>query len=348
MYFKITLILLFTNILSFGYAQTTTSYKVITIGFYNLENLFDTINDPKTFDDDRTPDGKDHWTEAIYRKKLKNMASAIVAIGSDLTKSPPAILGVAEVENKKVLEDLIQQEAMASYRYGIIHHDSPDRRGIDVALLYRKDIFRPIQSMTRPVLLYDQKTGKRVYTRDQLVVTGYLENELLHIIVNHWPSRRGGEARSKYKRNKAARITRNIIDSLLFKDPYAKIITMGDFNDGPKNESIREVLNTSNTINTLSDSRQFNPFEEILSNGTGSLAWGDSWNLFDQVLLSKALMKTDYKTFQYYKAQVYAKKFLTTANGSYKGYPFRSFANGRFTGGYSDHFPVCVYLIKKK
>ncbi|WP_378186089.1 endonuclease/exonuclease/phosphatase family protein [Aquimarina sp. W85] len=348
MNYNFTLVICLLSVFYNSSCQESTSFKILTVGFYNLENLFDTLDDPKTFDDDRTPDGKDHWTEEVYQQKLKNMASAILTIGSDLAKAPPAVLGVAEVENRKVLYDLIQQEALVPYKYDIIHYDSPDRRGIDVALLYRKEIFRPITSTTYPVLLYDQKNGKRIYTRDQLLITGYFENERMHFIVNHWPSRRGGEVSSSYKRKKAAFVNRNIIDSILYDNPYAKIISMGDFNDGPRNKSIVEVLNTSSRSEHLTDKMLFNPFNKLLSDGIGSLAWGDSWNLFDQILVSKSFIASKYETFEFYKAEVCNKKFLTTSTGNYKGYPFRSFANGNFTGGYSDHYPVCIYLIKKK
>ena len=236
-------IVLLTLSLTVSFGQNTKTYKVNTIAFYNLENLFDTENDPITFDDDRTPDGKDHWTEKIYRDKLKNMAKVIAEIGADVSGTTPAIIGVCEIENRKVLEDLVNQEPLVKKDYGIIQFDSPDRRGIDVALLYKKKLFTPTNYKVKELLIYDDNDkSKRVFTRDQLVVSGVLDGEKIHLIVNHWPSRSGGEKRSRSKRIKAAKLNRQIIDSLFSEDPYAKVITLGDFNDDPTSPSIKDHL----------------------------------------------------------------------------------------------------------
>ncbi len=174
-----------------GFSQVKQEYKINTIAFYNLENLFHPDDDPVTFDDDRTPNGKDHWTYEIYKKKLQNMAKVIAMIGADIAQNSPAILGVAEIENRKVLEDLVNEPEILHKNYGIVHFDSPDRRGIDVGLLYQKALFKPTSTKTHELVIYDAKTSKRIYTRDQLVVSGYFDGDLIHIIVNHWPSRRG-------------------------------------------------------------------------------------------------------------------------------------------------------------
>ena len=161
----------------------------------------------------------------------------------DVTKNAPALIGVAEIENRKVLEDLANESTLLPKDYGIVQFDSPDRRGIDVALLYQKSLFRPINTSAHELFLYDDNDReKRVYTRDQLLVSGYLDGDLIHVIVNHWPSRSGGEARSRYKREKAAELNKKIIDSLFDIDPYAKIITMGDLNDDPDNISVKKIL----------------------------------------------------------------------------------------------------------
>ncbi len=333
---------------SFLYAQETKEYLIHTIAFYNLENLFDPADDPVTFDDDRTPTGKDHWTYEIYLDKLKNMARVISDIGTDLTKNSPVIIGVAEIENRKVLEDLVNEKALFSKNYGIIQFDSPDRRGIDVGLLYQKSLFKPRNSSKHEVLIYDLNTGKRIYTRDQLLVSGYLDGDLIHIIVNHWPSRRGGEAKSRYKRNKAAIVTKKIIDSLFSIDPYAKIITMGDFNDDPHSPSIKKIVSAASNKKDISLKGLYNPMAKLAKKGIGSLAWADRWNIFDQIIISEALLRKDYATYQYYKAGIYNAAYLTTKKGKYKGYPYRSFSNGVYTGGYSDHYPVYLYLIKEK
>ena len=330
------------------FGQKKQDFKVVTVAFYNLENLFDTINDPITFDDDRTPEGKDHWTEAIYKDKLKNMAGVIAGIGAEVAQNSPVIVGVAEIENHQVLEDLISQPVLLEDNYGIVHYDSPDRRGIDVALLYQKDIFKVIKSKVYELRLYDaEEPDKRVYTRDQLLVSGLLDGDKVHILVNHWPSRRGGEARSSYKREAAAALNRKIIDSIQSSVPNAKIMTMGDFNDDPTNLSIKNVLDAKGEREQVKSMGFFNPMEAIFKTGTGTLAYRDNWNLFDQIILSAPLLDNDFKTYCFYKAGIYNKAFLSNPTGRYKGYPYRSFANGSYTGGYSDHFPVYVYLIKQ-
>ena len=341
----IVLILTITTVFS----QEKKAYKVNTVAFYNLENLFDTENDPLTYDDDRTPDGKDHWTEEIYQDKLKNMAKVMAEIGAEVSGSAPTIIGVCETENRKVLEDLVNQETLVEQDYGIIQFDSPDRRGIDVALLYKKKLFTPTHYKAKELLIYDDNDkSKRVFTRDQLVVSGMLDGEKIHLIVNHWPSRSGGEKRSRSKRIKAAKLNRQIIDSIFSDDPYAKIITMGDFNDDPTNPSVKDHLNAKRKANNLAIKELYNPMEDLAKQGYGSLAYRDSWNLFDQIIISTELTKKDFSSYRFYQAGIYNKTYLVNAHGRYKGYPYRSFASGSYTGGYSDHFPVYIYLVKEK
>jgi len=348
---KVKISLLIVLFISFTpiFSQEKKAYKVNTIAFYNLENLFDTENDPLTYDDDRTPDGKDHWTEEIYQDKLKNMAKVMAEIGADVSGNTPTIIGVCETENRKVLEDLVNQETLVEQDYGIIQFDSPDRRGIDVALLYKKKLFTPTHYKAKELLIYDDNDkSKRVFTRDQLVVGGMLDGEKIHLIVNHWPSRSGGEKRSRSKRIKAAKLNRQIIDSIFSDEPYAKIITMGDFNDDPTNPSIKDHLNAQRESNGMQMRELFNPMEDLAKQGYGSLAYRDSWNLFDQIIISTELTKKDFSSYRFYKAGIYNKTYLVNAHGRYKGYPYRSFASGSYTGGYSDHFPVYIYLVKEK
>lgn len=336
-------------IISTGNAQEKKTYKVNTVAFYNLENLFDFEDDPITFDDDRTPTGKDHWTEEIYHDKLKNMAQVISEIGADVTGTSPVLIGVCEVENRRVLEDLINQEALSNKDYGIVHFDSPDRRGIDVALLYQKKLFIPTNYEAHELKIYDDNdVSKRIYTRDQLLVSGMLDGEKIHLIVNHWPSRSGGEARSRFKRIKAAKLNKQIIDSLFSEDPYAKIITMGDFNDDPTSPSLSKVLKPKKDKEDVGVKELYNPMEDMFKKGLGTLAYRDGWNLFDQMIVSAELTKTDYSSYRFYKAGIYNKSYLANPRGRYKGYPYRSYADGGYTGGYSDHFPVYLYLIKEK
>lgn len=328
--------------------QSKSTFKVHTIAFYNVENLFDTINDPITFDDDRTPEGKDKWTGDIYRDKINHLAAVIGVIGKEVTQSSPALLGLAEVENRQVVEDLIKDPALNKNTYGVVHEDSPDRRGIDVALIYNKSVFTYISHQAHELMLYDSEDpSKRVYTRDQLVVSGLLDGELLYFIINHWPSRSGGEARSSYKREAAAALNLRIIDSLQVVSPDAKIVSMGDFNDDPINTSIKQVLKTREKKKDVKTMGLYNPMEAMYKAGIGTLAYRDTWNLFDQIIISEPFLRKDYSTYQFYKAGIFNSDFLVTPSGRYKGYPFRSFANGTYTGGYSDHFPVYIYLIKE-
>jgi len=330
-------------------AQNEKTYRVNTVAFYNLENLFDPVNDPEKYDE-ASPimEMAESLREEVYAKKLTNMAKVIAKIGADVTGHPPAVLGVCEVENRRVLEDLLNESTLVNEDYGIVHFDSPDKRGIDVALLYKKSIFRPINTSSHELLIYDQDDPeKRVYTRDQLLVTGLLDGDKINFIVNHWPSRSGGEARSRFKREKAAALNKKIIDSLQAEDPYAKIITMGDLNDGPYNTSVKEVLGAKAEKEEVKLKGLYNPMENMQKKGIGTIAYRDSWDLFDQMILSQPLLDDDYSSYRYYKAGVYNPQYLANPRGRYKGYPYRSFSDGGFSGGYSDHFPVYVYLVKE-
>jgi endonuclease/exonuclease/phosphatase family metal-dependent hydrolase len=309
-------------------------FKIHTVAFYNLENLFDTINDTTKFDEKSPIMEIKADREAIYVKKVRNMA--------------PAIIGVCEVENRDVLVDVVNDPLLLAKDYGIIHYESPDARGIDVALLYQKSLFRPISHGSYEVKIYDNKTRKRKQTRDQLLVSGKLDGDLIHIIVNHWPSRSGGEARSRANRVTAAKVSRYLKDSLMVKDPYAKVFIMGDLNDDPTNESVKVVLNAKSDKEDVDLKGLYNPYDDMFTkNGYGTTAYRDAWSLFDQIMFTRELIKKeDYSSFRFYKAGIYNKQYLTNKRGRYKGYPFRSFSNG-FTGGFSDHFPVYVYLIKE-
>lgn len=342
-------ILLILILVSFNsLSQEKKKYKVHTIAFYNLENLFDTENDPDKFDEASPIMEMKANVEEVYKKKVHNMARVIADIGYDDTKNAPAIVGVSEIENIKVLEDVVNDPLLVKKDYGIVHYESPDARGIDVALLYQKRIFSPTTTSSHELKIYDDISRKRVYTRDQLLVTGKLDGELIHIIVNHWPSRRGGEARSRPKRVAAAKLNKHIIDSIQSIDPYAKIFTMGDMNDDPTNASLKEVLNAQSKKNKVKLKGIYNPFEKLFKkDGLGTTAYRDAWSLFDQILFTKPLLDKDYSSYRFYKAGIYNKLYLTNKKGRYKGYPKRSFADGNFTDGFSDHFPVYVYVIKE-
>lgn len=328
--------------------QEKKSYKVNAVAFYNVENLFSLEDDEFTVYHDRTTRADAYYTKEVYNAKLKNLAKVISEVGADVTGTTPAIVGFCEVENREVIQDLINQDALRSSNYGIIHYHSPDKRGIDVAMIYKKNVFVPTNTESVELLIFNNNTpDQRVYSRDQLVVSGLLDGEMVHFIVNHWPSRSGGEARSRPNRIKAAELNKRIIDSLHSIDPYAKIITMGDFNDDPTNESIKKALGTKAKREDVKVKDLFNPMEDMHRRGLGTLAWRDGWNLFDQTIVSAGFLSGDFSTYQFYRAGIYNPPYLANPRGRYKGYPYRAFADGGFTGGYSDHFPVYVLLIKE-
>lgn len=323
-------------------------YYVSGIGFYNLENLFDTILDldpNKILQDDFTPEGPKAWTSERYHEKLNNLARVISELGTEISPDGVAILGVSEVENKEVLEDLVKEEKIKSRNYQIVHHESPDRRGIDVGFLYNPNYFKVESSQTYALKM---PNDSNFFTRDQLVVNGYLNGEMIHVIVAHWPSRSGGEKRSAPKRNAAGELARTIIDSIQNVEPDAKILFMGDLNDDPINASVKKYLNTSAVKEETQKDQLYNPWENFYKKGIGTLAYRDTWNLFDQIILSPGLIDEDYSTFKFHSAKVYNKGYMKQSSGRYAGYPLRSYAGGAYTAGYSDHFPVYVFLIKEK
>ena len=338
-------LLLFSNICLDTIGQESKrNFKIHTVAFYNLENLFDTINDVNK-NDEASPIMEIKFNRSkIYKKKVSNMAKVISQIGLEVTKRPPSIVGICEVENRMVVEDLIDNENLKSHNYGIVHYDSPDNRGIDVGMIYNKDVFSVKNSNSHEVFITDNNSSKRRNTRDQLVVSGHLDGELMHFIVNHWPSRGADET----KRIAAAEVNNSIIDSLRREYENPKIITMGDFNDDPFDKSIKKILGAKKDMNDMTNEDLYNPFETILvDEGVGSNAYRDKWQLFDQIILSKPFLKKNYKDYQLYKAGVFNKSFLINKKGKFKGYPYRSFSYGTFTGGYSDHLPPYIYLLKE-
>lgn len=320
-------------------------YLIRTIAFYNLENLFDTRNDSLTSDDARTPEGVDHWTDPRLTKKLLHLSQTLAEIGNAMGANPPDIIGVCEVENEALLQSLIQQPALRSVPYGVVHFDSPDPRGIDVGLLYRKDRFFPEESKSVRLLLYDEE-GVRKYTRDQLIVTGYLDVDYIGILVNHWPSRGGGAIRSRGHRKAAALLQRHLIDSLMYRHPEIKIISMGDFNDNPEDASLSILKGKAWKKEASLNRELYNPLSKGYRRGLGTLAYRDRWNLFDQILFSQGWTGKTGGGYRLWKIGIFQAHYLKTPSGRYKGYPFRTYAGGLYQGGYSDHFPVFAYLIR--
>lgn len=320
-------------------------YEVYAIAFYNLENLFDTIDDvDNNGDNEFLPEGVYKWTKEKYEKKLDNIAKVISRLGKQYCPYGAAAIGVAEVENRKVLEDLVQRPAIAEMGLQIIHKDSPDRRGIDVALLYNPKLF----SVTGYSTHRFQYADTTYVTRDQLLVNGLLAGEPIHLLVNHWPSRYGNK--SSALREAAATVANSVIDSLRDTDSNAKIILMGDLNDDPVNKSCREVLNAQKKKRKVKTNGLYNPMWRLFDQGIGSLAYQGKWSLFDQMIVSKSLINEKQKinNLRFWKVKVFGKDFLVQKEGKHKGYPLRTFSNNTFINGYSDHFPVITYLIREK
>ncbi len=319
--------------------------KVGCIGFYNLENLFDTIQQSNLNGGEFTPDGIYQWNTEKYTIKLKNMSEVISKIGDELVIGGPIILGVSEIENRSVLEDLIRQPALKPMNYGIVHFDSPDKRGIDVGLIYQKQHFTVTKAYPVAVKMPDDTN---FFTRDQLVVFGLFDGEPICVIVNHWPSRSGGEKKSQPKRARAAQVCRSIADSIMQNDPNAKIIIMGDLNDDPSDVSLLKYLKAKKTIEETKPGDLYNPMYKLFKDGIGSLAYRDSWNLFDQIIVSYPLIEKEKSSYRLYQTKIYNKNYLTTKEGQYTGYPWRTYSGTTFMAGYSDHFPSYIFLVKEK
>ncbi len=337
-----------------------------TVAFYNFENLFDTIKGVNN-DDEWLPTSSQNWNSKKYNHKLENLSIVLSEIGTGENPNAPTFIGGCEIENRGVLEDLVKQPKLAKFGYGIVHFDSPDKRGIDVALLYQKKHFQPTSYVNIPLYIYKKEentkikekkeeeektddviavipTDRRVYTRDQLLVTGLLDGEEINIIVNHWPSRSGGEKKSSPFREAAGALNKKIIDSIQKINPLAKVINMGDLNDGTYNKSVKEALGAKLKKSEVQKFGLYNPFEQMAKDGMGTIAYRDAWDVFDQIMVDEELIKTDRSSFRYWKAGIYNKPFMIQKTGQYKGYPLRHQANEE---GFSDHFPVYIYLVKE-
>jgi hypothetical protein len=315
----------------------------VVISFYNLENLFDTINDPTINDEDFLPSGSYAYTTEVYTKKLSNLASVLCKFGTEKNPDGFAFCGVAEIENEAVLKDLVKQAKLKDRNLKIVHYNSPDARGIDVALLYNPKYFKVLGSQALPVLL-PSDGGFKEKTRDVLWVTGKLNGEIVHVFVNHWPSRRGGEAASAPKRMLAAGVSRKIMDSLLLENPEVKIVAMGDLNDDPINKSLTEVWRAKGKLKDVKKGDLFNPWTAYYKNGIGTMAFNDAWGLFDQICISEGFTNKKSSGLHFADSRVFNEAFLIEKFGQYKGYPKRAFSGSLWNDGYSDHFPTMIYL----
>ena len=336
-------------LLAFLPASAQKKYSVYGVGFYNQENLFDTCHDEGKRDYDFLPTGSYKWNAMKYNHKLNNMSRALADMGTDvLPNIGCAIIGLAEVENSKALDDLIAQPALSARNYQYVHIEGPDRRGIDCALLYNPSLFSVKNTRLVP---YVQKLKKdsAFYTRGFLTVSGTLADENVAVIVCHLPSR---FSESFYIELGAEQV-KVIKDSLLNDDPNCKVFVMGDMNDDPIDKSMAGILKGKANIKDVNEGDMYNPWYNILvKEGVGTLLYQGSWNLFDQILVTPNLLnkddKKDFSSLKFWKNQIFKRYYLFQTEGKYKGSPKRTTAGGVWLDGYSDHLPVVVYLVKEQ
>ena len=337
-------------------AQKTQQNYVI--GFYNLETLFDIYDDPVKNDSEFLPEGKNKWTQAKYEKKLHNMTKVIRSM-ADNNKRWHTILGISEIENRLVIEDLVSQPEIADANYQIVHYDSPDRRGVDVALLYKPDQFTYLDSESIPFdfnsdIDFSDTDTSYFKTRDVLMVHGLIAGEHFAFYVAHLPSRVGGKGGNL--RSRGAEIIYNHSRGLEAKYPGIKIVAMGDMNDNPTDDSMAKYLHGQERLENVTPTEFYSPYISMLKAGYGSLCYQGVWSIYDLELVNYNLahapdggLKIQPVTKNHgkeYYGVVFKRPWMTTQKGQYKGYPFRTFSNGAFVGGYSDHYPTYIVVGK--
>lgn len=320
-------------------------YKTAVISFYNLENLYDTVDNPITNDEEFLPIGVRNYNTPVYLDKLNKLATVISQIGKEVNADGPAILGVAEVENDTVLKDLVHHKLLEKRNYKIVHYDSRDIRGVDVGLLYNPKYFT-VDASDKLFVQLPGGSKDAYFTRDILWVKGKLDGETVHIYVNHWPSRSGGEQRSAPARQAAAAVCKHHIDSIAKLEPNARIIIMGDLNDDPINASVADVLGAKGKQKDVRPGGLFNPWTELYRKGIGTLAYQDAWGLFDQIIISQPFLDKEQAGFFFYQQHIFQREFMVENKGRYKGYPMRTWDGNSYRGGYSDHFPTYLVFLK--
>ncbi len=330
---------------SSGYSQKA-SYHPSVIGFYNLENLFDTINNTLIDDEEFLPLSERQYNTHVFVDKIGRLASVISQMGIETNPEGLTMLGVAEIENDTVLAALIKHKDLKSMNLKFVHYNSPDIRGIDVGLLYNPKYFKPVYSTSLFVKLPGGAKDSR-FTRDVLYVKGIMDGDTVHVFVNHWPSRSGGEERSIPARAAAAAVNKRVVDSIMAINPNSKVVIMGDLNDDPISPSVTKILGAKGKQSDIKESGLFNPWLDLYRRGIGTLAYQDSWGLFDQIIISKAFLDKEQKGYYFYKANIFNKQFMVQQTGRWKGYAKRTWDGMTYNYGYSDHFPTYISLLKK-
>lgn len=347
---KIVFLMALTLLLTAGASRAQKKFSVYGVGFYNLENLFDTCHDAGKNDYEYLPDGANRWTGLKYTNKLKNMARVLSEMGTDkLPGVGCAAIGVSEVENAKCLEDLCNQEPLKAKNFQYLLLEGPDRRGVDCGLVYNPKLFQVRDVKLVPYIYILPEDSARA-TRGFLTVSGTLAGEHVTIIVNHLPSR----GATSFYREEGGRQIRLVVDSLVNDDPNVKILVMGDMNDDPQDKSMAESLGAKRKMKDVPDEPGglWNPWWDVLASGTGTLQYDGKWNLFDQIIVSNALLdrdgKKNYETLKLWNYQIFRRDYLFQKEGRYKGNTLRTHAGGAWLNGYSDHLPTVVYLIKEQ
>jgi Endonuclease/Exonuclease/phosphatase family len=377
--YKLLFVLVMSSTFLMSQQKAAPQYISAVVGFYNLENLFDTINDPSINDEEFLPLSEKKYNSYAYYRKLNNMAKAIKGVGIDNNPEGLALLGVVEVENATVLKDLCATDSLKDRNYQYVHFDSPDERGIDVGLLYNPKYFTVLKAIPHHVTLPDKHP-----TRDILVVKGDFVGETVFVLVNHWPSRRGassnnfdannksnaynnsggdktnqvsvnnvssdGEEQSRPAREAAAKACMFVIDSIQKENPNAKIMVMGDLNDDPNSPSVKDVMAVKYEIADVRQKQIYNALGKFFIDGKGtlgSLAYKGKWNLMDQLMFTHPFLDTkQLDGWFFYSAHIFYRDFLINQKGDYKGYPHRSWAGNKWINGYSDHLPVYSILVR--
>ena len=341
-------------------SASAAKHRSFVIGFYNLENLFDTYHDEGKNDYQFLPDGDNQWTEVKYQKKLHNMATVIKAMADD-NGAFHSILGISEIENRHVIEDLVMQPEIESANFQIVHYDGPDRRGVDVALLYRPEHFKVLETRSVPFTFdsdiqfsLNAEQQKKFRTRDILMVRGLLDGEMFAIFVAHLPSRLGGKGQDLRARGGEIMYQESV--KLMQEYPGIKIVAMGDMNDNPTDDSMAKYMRARELPEEVAEEDFFSPFLSMYKAGYGSLAYRGEWNIYDIIVLNSNLLKAPQgglkvvpivkKGKDQYYGRIFHKPFMTQQSGPYKGTPFRTFSNGAFIGGYSDHYPTYIIVSK--
>lgn len=339
------LLLLFVFASTYTIAQKQ-QYHVALIGFYNCENFYDTVNNTLINDEEFLPNSERHYNSAIYLDKVSRLSDVISQMGTDINPDGISMLGVSEIENDTVLNDLIHSEKLRDRHLKFVQYNSPDIRGIDVALIYNPKYFQVLFSA--PLFVKLPGGSKEAYfTRDVLYVQGIMDGDTVNVFVNHWPSRSGGEERSIPARAAAAGVVKLRVDSLTAINPMAKIVIMGDLNDDPISPSVAKVLNAKGKEKDVKPGGLFNPWINMYKKGLGTLAYQDSWGLFDQIIISDGWLNKEQPGYFFVKPVIFNKEFMVQKTGKYQNYSKRTWDGMTYNYGYSDHFPVYTMFLKR-